>query len=990
MKIRSAVPPIVIVLCLLSCGRQATRRDSIAIPTGPDTAIKRDGNIEKIAWDKDGSVVWDAPVGDRVLCAFPLPEGVRLDNYGLCKFDIRITGGPVDVMIFIERPGEKHMVYRPIDVNMPRPGWQTIHLDLNQPEIIRQSHFTYDRPGIAFNLWAMNTGYPEQEASRKIEIRNVRLTRRFLDVRWNEVDYSTIPDRSGDLIYEYPVTVYNKDTKSRTVHARLDCPDSGYGTGIITPGKAVLAPGDSMVCMAVLRLPAERLKQLPVLYCEWFMPVFSLEGISDSDESILRSSDRISLPLIIMPRAEIPFALFDSDGLRQMRERYKSTDWGRKEGDAVIAAAEKILASDLTIPDGPGWARAYYYCEEHRCVLQYQGPGKHYCPVGGEYRTVDFEGVDLDRDYRAGEHDRCRAWTRTLALAYALTGDARFSTGALTIINQYRKNYFTYDWLDLDVSNKTIDKGRLHFAKYMETYGFRAMIEALDLLRATGGVPDDEAQGIIRELFLPALTEIADYRMDMLCRQTTITATALIGGLTFNHAPLVAFAARSPYGYFGLRRWGATADGIGHGHGYAQNGYTTHCVEMAEFLYRIGLDTFDEELKRLIDGSFWWSEPMNPSAMAQAFSIAARHYPDPVYRKYASRSLIGGEPPAYRGGDIDLTVPPTVNFPNSGLTILRRPLDSGTLDAEFKWSMPDNRGSFSVMSLGLNFYGYRCQSYPGHFNWGSTDLHHKWQIQSASHTTIVVDRHNQSGMKDYFKGHYMPHPSRQIFFEDGPDAAVTMAYNDRIYPGVRIWRTVCVMDGACLIIDSLRSEAEHTYDWWFHGVPDHSNGREGLSLVLNPRPEPLGNEDGYEMVQNLSSASTDSDFGSDWIIPAEGSRGRLTLSMRALNTAPVEVVHGFEWSYQYRTPEKEFVVLRRDKARNADFCVLLEPHKGAAKLTKYERFIPADEKGNPVDSAIGLNITLSGKSFEIVSNPEGHTVKTVRGTTDKVFSVGRR
>jgi hypothetical protein len=65
--------------------------------------------------------------------------------------------------------------------------------------------------------------------------------------------------------------------------------------------------------------------------------------------------------------------------------------------------------------------------------------------------------------------------------------------------------------------------------------------------------------------------------------------------------------------------------------------------------------------------------------------------------------------------------------------------------------MPDNRGSFSVMSLGLYFNGYHCQSYPGHFHWGSTDLHHKWQIQTASHSTIVVDKHNHSGMKDYFK-----------------------------------------------------------------------------------------------------------------------------------------------------------------------------------------------------------------------------------------------
>ena len=111
------------------------------------------------------------------------------------------------------------------------------------------------------------------------------------------------------------------------------------------------------------------------------------------------------------------------------------------------------------------------------------------------------------------------------------------------------------------------------------------------------------------------------------------------------------------------------------------------------------------------------------------------------------------------------SIPPSVNFSNSGLSILRRPWEQGTMDAEFKWGMPDNRGSFSVLSLGLYFGGYHCQSYPGHFPWGSTDLHHTWQIQSASHSTLVVDRHNQSGMKDYFKGHYMrriPHSKSSL------------------------------------------------------------------------------------------------------------------------------------------------------------------------------------------------------------------------------------
>lgn len=984
MKSSTAFFSILLFLLFFCYGNTADCLERISIPVGPDAEIiKCDGDIDKICWEDSEILCWEAPVGDRVLFAFPIPGKVNIGDFGLCKFDLRIEGGPVDVMIFLEQPGEKRMVWRPVDINMPESGWQTIHLDLNQPEIIRESHFKPEKPRLAFNFWSMNTGYPNQDHARSIAIRNVRLVKRYLEVVWNGADYSIISGSGGDLIYEYPVTVCNRDSKIHIINAKIEKTDGRYGAGEISPVKKELAPGASTVFSVKLILPEKHLKELPVLYCEWFLPVFSLNDVTDSDEGILRSSDRIRLPLINMPEPKTPVSLFDRDGLRNMLLRYRTTDWGKKEGKALIARAEKILSGDLTIPDGPGWARAYYYCHEHRCVLRYQGENKHFCPKGGEYRSVDFMGIDLDRDYRAGEHNTTAGWSRTLALAYALTGNKKFSQGALSIINQYRQSYFTYDWLDLDASTKTIDKGRLHFAKYMETYAFRDMLEAFDILKALDGITKKEARDIKTQLFVPALVEITDYRMDMLCRQTTITTMALIGGLVLNHAPLTAFAVHSPYGYFSLRKWGASADGIAHGHGYSQIGYTRHQVEMAELLHRIGIDTFDSELKRLIDGSFWWNVPMNEGRMTRIFSIASRHYPDTIYRKYARRSLIEGEPPFFEGA-LNISKPPSVNFPNSGLTILRMPYGDGTFDAEFKWSMPDNRGSFSVMSLGLYFYGYNCQSYPGHFHWGSTDLHHKWQIQTASHSTIVVDSSNQSGMKDYFKGHYMPHPSEQIFFEENETGAAAVAYNDRIYPGVKIWRAVCVFKGAYLIIDMLRSDSEHTYDRWFHGVPDHSDGCEGLSVKLAPRKEPFGNEDGYDMVYNLSSAVTAGDFGSDWSATGGGGK-EFTLSMRALNSYPVEIIHGYEWSRQYTAPEKEFLILRRTGVKNADFTVLLEPHREKSRLSKFERIEVINENGIPVRDAVGLKITLEGKQIEVILNPYSSKIQTSSGVSGKVF-----
>ena len=674
---------------------------------------------------------------------------------------------------------------------------------------------------------------------------------------------------SGEFVFTYPIVVANRDVKAHSITARLEHLKGRLCSGAIFPTSAEAAPGDSVSFTATLRLPAGKAQNLPQLYCEWFLPIFSVSGVPDSDEGILRSSDRIDLPLIIMPkRLENPVILFGPDDIHSILERYRTTDWGKREGDSYIKQAEKMLQGDMKIPDGPGWAAAYYYCVEHRTPLVYEGPGKHRCPVGGEYRTKDVMGVDLDTDYRTNLHAAMFNGAKNLALAYLLTKDKRFSEGALSILRQYRDKYFTWPWLDLNASTETIDKGRVQFSKYMEAMYLINLTEAYDILKGTGGVSPQEERALEKRFIIPISVEMTDYRMNLQHRQQAITANALATGLCCGHAPLVAFATASDKNYLNLRRYLSTGDGVPNEHGY--NNDMPRNFFMTAMLYRNGIDTYDYMLQRLLWGALWWSVPFNPKQYGDAWLDASKHYPDPLYRQLASRNLLDGKAPPLNGAQVTFGRPPSVNFPYSGLSILRRPWENGTMDAEFKWGIPDNRGSFSVLSLGLFFGGYNCQSYPGHFDWGSTDLHHEWQIQSASHSTIVVNRHNQSGMKDYFKDHYMPHFSKQISFEDGPDAASTLTYNDRIYPGVKIWRAVCVLDGAYLVMDLLRADKEHIYDDWFHGVPDKSNGLAGIHLDMKPRPEPLGKTDGYEMVQNLSSAVTDKDFGCDWLLSGKG------------------------------------------------------------------------------------------------------------------------
>ena len=969
--------------------------DRLLIPSGPNAECRKlSGNLEKLSWNASGELVWEAPTGDRVLFSFPLPGGAKFADYGLVKFDLKIEGGAADVLVFIEEPGKMRHVYRPVDISAPREGWSTIHLDLRTPEMNGadavpnanwESFYKADKPRVTFNFWSVKTGYSEEPPTAQVSIRNVRLIKRYLDVRWNGCDYTSTTLPTGELVFTYPIVVANKDSKTRRISARLEHWKGRLCSGAISPASMSIAPGDSASFSATLRLPADRAQSLPALYCEWFLPVFTVEGVPDSDEGILRSSDRIDLPIIIMPkRLQNPVILFGSDDIPDILKRYQSTDWGKREGEGYIRQAEQMLKGDLKIPDGPGWTAAYYYCIEHRCALVYEGPGKHHCPIGGEYRKTDFMGVDLDTDYRCNQHAAMFTGAKNLALAWLLTKDQRFSEGALKILRQYRDKYFTWPGLNLDASSNTIDGGRVQFSKYMEAMYLLNLTEAYDILKGTGGVSPAEQRDLEKNFIVPISVEMTDYRMNQQHRQQAITSNALATGLCCGHAPLVAFATAGDKNYLSLRRHLSTGDGVPLEYGY--NNDMPRQFFMTAMLYRDGIDTYDFMLQRLLWGAAWMSVPFNPKQYGDAYLDASKHYPDPLYRQLASRSLLDGEAPPLNGGKVDFGKPPSVNFPNSGLSILRRPWEDGPLEAEFRWGIPDNRGDFSVNSLGLYFGGYSCQSYTGQLNWGSTDLHQMWQIQTAAHSTIVVDRANQSGMKDYFKDHYMPHASEQMIFEDSPIASSTLIRNDRIYPGVKIWRAVCVLDGAYLTLDLLRSDREHTYDYWFHGVPDKSNGLAGIHLDMKPKPEPLGKTDGYEMVQNLSSGTTSIDLGCDWNLPVKGANGDLHLAMRVLNTSPLEAIHGFEYSSQYTKPEKEFLLLSR-KARDADFIVFFEPNRGESKLSKYERFDVVDENGAKVRDALGIRANIAGKSYEVILNPDQATVKTVKGVTRKALSV---
>ena len=77
----------------------------------------------------------------------------------------------------------------------------------------------------------------------------------------------------------------------------------------------------------------------------------------------------------------------------------------------------------------------------------------------------------------------------------------------------------------------------------------------------------------------------------------------------------------------------------------------------------------------------------------------------------------------------------------------------------------------------------------------------------------------------------------------------------------------------------------------------------------------------------------------------------------------------------------------RRKAQNADYIVLFEPNRGKSKLSDFERFTVRGKNGGTVEGAHGVRATLNGKKHEVILNPDEVPVKTVKGSTRKVFSI---
>lgn len=196
-------------------------------------------------------------------------------------------------------------------------------------------------------------------------------------------------------------------------------------------------------------------------------------------------------------------------------------------------------------------------------------------------------------------------------------------------------------------------------------------------------------------------------------------------------------------------------------------------------------------------------------------------------------------------------------LPSAGYVVLRSDVRDENAPCVALFYGPHSAGHQHACALHLSLYGQRQRLLVDAARFGYSNLPHlTWSNQTIAHNTLVVDEtsmfpqldHERQDYQFVADTYYLGPVTDGVLecFYSGDRLKVARASNEAVYDGVRLDRTVAIVD-ARYVVDVLRvvSDEEHLYDLPTHGVCDLEAG--GGSDV----PGGLGGRIGYRHFANV-------------------------------------------------------------------------------------------------------------------------------------------
>jgi len=162
----------------------------------------------------------------------------------------------------------------------------------------------------------------------------------------------------------------------------------------------------------------------------------------------------------------------------------------------------------------------------------------------------------------------------------------------------------------------------------------------------------------------------------------------------------------------------------------------------------------------------------------------------------------------------------------------------------------------------------------------------QWTAHTISHNTLTVDGKSQYPGLDTDKTWPVDTFEKRAqgklgFFYADPFLRVAQASCDNVFEGVRLTRTVALVDGQVVDLYRAQSATKHVYDYALHlDAP-----LKQVSVPLSPLSDPLGKNCGYQHIHKAQgSAATTQDVCTKWGDAQSG------LTVTTLGGSPTQVI----------------------------------------------------------------------------------------------------
>jgi hypothetical protein len=552
------------------------------------------------------------------------------------------------------------------------------------------------------------------------------------------------------------------------------------------------------------------------------LPCLALAGSLFAADMASDPSDQKSRAALLA--GHTPILACTPEELNRLKTALAGSGAEREAVARVLSEADAFLAMELLFPPRGGQHNQHYQCEPCQLGLETVDETHHRCPGCGKVYTGEpYDDVIFAKRHRAnlqGLLDCAWAWT--------LTGHTNYADRAREVLLGYAARYTNYPYHDnlgrtgreAALSGGHLNEQTLGEAGMMATQ----IAPAYDLVRAA--LSDADRAAILDGLIRPMLQNIAKCKRGKSNWQSWHNAALFAGGLLADSPEWVRFSMDDPaHGFQAQLRASVTADGMWYENSWGYHFYTLSALTLhAEYARRNGYDLWKQPMLRRMfllpaayvmpDGSLprFGDDPgtlvRNPrftENLDHAFAATREPGLIPLLSDSpAWASVLHGRAPEPAG---PVPAPACALFPAAGHAILRSGGPARLAAVLTFGPYGGFHGHLDKLSFVFFGHGRELGVDPGRAKSQAYRLpiHTEWYKATLGHNTVLVDGKSQD-----------PAAGRLLLFQPDSDLALAAAECDAAYPGVTHARLLALAPEYLLVLDRLRSEKKHAFEWVYH------------------------------------------------------------------------------------------------------------------------------------------------------------------------------